>query len=186
MIISEFHGFPLKINNYKHMKFFIFLIVFFLSANPFASFASDFYPEEQALKMVKIALKEKAVTLVEKIEVANFYGKEDTVVIYRFSREEGNDFYAVFTQATGRYEKFDYLLAVDEKFAIEKIRVLKYRSEHGGEIASKKWLKQFENYSTGELRYKKEISALSGATISAGSIVSDIPKVLKILKDSCN
>jgi len=71
-------------------------------------------------------------------------------------------------------------------FAVEKIKVLKYRSEHGGEIASKKWLEQFENYSKGELRYKKEISALSGATISANSIVEDIPKVLKILKISCN
>ncbi len=152
----------------------------------FESSASDFYPEEQALKMVKIALKEKAVTLVETIDASAANDKGDPLVIYRFNRENGNDFYAVFTQAMGRYDKFDYLLAVDENFAIEKVRILKYRSEHGGEIASKKWLKQFENYSSGELRYKKEISALSGATLSAGSIVADIPKVLKILKDSCN
>ncbi len=150
------------------------------------SAASDFYPEKQALKMIKIALKEKDVSFVEKIKVSDISDKEDPVVIYRFSRAVGDDFYAAFTQATGRYEKFDYLIAVNLEFTIEKIRILKYRSEHGGEIASKKWLEQFENYSSGELRYKKEISALSGATISATSIVADIPKVLKILKDSCN
>ncbi|NQU54954.1 MAG: FMN-binding protein [Bacteroidetes bacterium] len=168
------------------MKILIFSIVFLLLTGSFQSSADDFYPEMLALKMVKIALKEKDISLVGKIETAASNVKTNPVEIYRISRTNGEDFYAVFTQAQGRYEMFDYLVAVNLDFTIEKIRVLKYRSEHGGEIASKKWLSQFENYASGELRYKKEISALSGATISAGSIVADIPKVLKILKDSCN
>ncbi|MCF6331960.1 MAG: FMN-binding protein [Draconibacterium sp.] len=168
------------------MKILFFSIVPLLLIGGIQSSAEEFYPEKQALKMVKIALKEKDITLVEKVDVTDFFGKTDIVVIYRIRRIGGDDFYAVFTQATGRYEKFDYLITVNLDFAIEKIRVLKYRSEHGGEIASKKWLEQFKNYSSGELRYKKEISALSGATISANSIVEDIPKVLKILKNSCN
>jgi Na+-translocating ferredoxin:NAD+ oxidoreductase RnfG subunit len=168
------------------MKTLIFLIISLLLTVAFQSNADDFYPEKQALKMVKIALKDKDVSLVKKLEVTASDLKTGPVDIYLFRRTNGEDFYAVFTQATGRYEKFDYLLAVDLKFTIEKVRVLKYRSEHGGEIASKKWLEQFENYSSGELRYKKEISALSGATLSANSIVADIPKVLKILKYSCN
>ena len=168
------------------MKTFIYSIVSLLLTVIFQSFATEFFPEKQALKMVKIALKEKDISLIEKVDAVDFFGKTDPVVIYRFSRTEGDDFYAIFTQASGRYEKFDYLVAVNLEFAIEKIRVLKYRSEYGGEIASKKWLGQFENYASGELRYKKEISALSGATISANSIVADIPKVLKILKNSCD
>ena len=90
------------------------------------------------------------------------------------------------TQAKGRYDYFDYLVVVSNHFEVQRVSILKYRSEYGGEIASKKWLRQFENYASGELRYKKEISALSGATISANSLVEDIPKVLKILKYSCN
>jgi Na+-translocating ferredoxin:NAD+ oxidoreductase RnfG subunit len=167
------------------MKTLIFsiVIVFAISAN---GFADDFYSEKLALKMVKIALKEKDITLVKEVNVTDGFGKNEPVVVYLLSRADDSKFYAVFTQSQGRYEMFDYLLAVNDKFAIEKVRVLKYRSEHGGEIASRKWLTQFENYASGELRYKKEISALSGATISANSIVTDIPKVLKILKDSCN
>ena len=136
--------------------------------------------------MVKIALKEKDVTSIKMIEVSASEIKSEPLSIYRISRADGEDFYAVFTQAQGRYDMFDYMMSVNLEFTIEKVRVLKYRSEHGGEIASKKWLTQFENYASGELRYKKEISALSGATISANSIVADIPKVLKILKNSCN
>lgn len=168
------------------MKTVIFLIIYFLLAVTLKVVAAEFYPEKQALRMVEIALKEKNILLVEKIDAVDFFGKTEPVVIYRIGRIEGDDFYAVFTQASGRYEKFDYLIAVNLKFAIEKVRVLKYRSEHGGEIASRKWLGQFENYASGELRYKKEISALSGATISANSIVADVPKVLKILKSNCD
>ena len=143
------------------MRILIFSIISLLLSVTSKSSAEEFYPEQEALKMVKIALKEKDIKLVKKVDVADFFGKTDFVVIYRISRISGDDFYAVFTQATGRYEKFDYLITVNLDFGIEKIRVLKYRSEHGGEIASKKWLQQFENYSSGELRYKKEISALS-------------------------
>ena len=168
------------------MKTLFYSIVTLLLTITFQSNALEFYPEKQALRMVKIALKEKDVTLVEKVDVSDFLGRTYPLVVYRFSKVVGDDFYAVFTQAKGRYDMFDYLIAVNLEFAIKKIRVLKYRSEHGGEVASKKWLEQFENYSSGELRYKKEISALSGATISANSIVADVPKVLKILRNNCN
>lgn len=145
----------------------------------------DFYPEKQAVKMVKIALKEKDISFQEKLLATETLGKEEPVIIYKLKRNDGTNFYAVFTQASGRYDPFDYLLTVSENFIIEKVRVLKYRSEHGGEIASRKWLRQFENYSSGDLLYKKDISALSGATVSAGSITKDIPLVMKILKRNC-
>lgn len=86
----------------------------------------------------------------------------------------------------GRFDLFDYLLVTSEDFTIKKVKILKYRSEHGGEIASKKWLAQFENYSSGGLQYGRDISSLSGATISGSSLVNDIPKALNILKNSSN
>ncbi len=167
------------------MKVLILFSVVFLLADTSQSYGADFYSEKQVLKIIKSTLKEKDVLLVEKIDFDDFWGKSTPLIIYRFSRGAGEDLYAIFTQAKGRYDMFDYLIVVNLDFSIKKVRVIKYRSEHGGEIASKKWLKQFENYSSGELRYKKEISALSGATISAGSIVADIPLALNILKESC-
>lgn len=166
----------------------IFLIVFLFASSVFQNKSNDFYTEKLAQKMVNNALKDKNLQLVEKVETTDKIQKNEPLVIYRFKlAESGQNFYAVFTQAIGRFDLFDYLLVVREDFIIEKVKVLKYRSEHGGEIASKKWLGQFENYSLGvELKYGKEISALSGATISANSITGDIPKVLKILKLSCN
>jgi len=166
------------------MKILIIITIIFSIANQ--SLSDDFYSEKKALKIVKNALKEKNINIVEIIDIKYSSGKPEPVKMYRMRKVEADDFYAVFTQSKGRYDLFDYLIIVNLEFSIEKVKVLKYLSEHGGEIASKKWLRQFENYSSGDLRYKKEISALSGATISANSIVADIPKVLKILKSSCN
>ena len=145
----------------------------------------DFYPQKQAIKMVQIALKEADVEFVQNIPANNSQDRPEPMKIYKLRKNDGVEFYAVFTQAIGRYDYFDYLLAVSLDFKVEKIRILKYRSERGGEIKSKKWLEQFVNYSSGELRYKKEISALSGATISAKSLTADVPRVLKILRENC-
>ncbi len=159
----------------------LFIVLFIVSP----AFASEFYTMKQAERYAKIALKEKDIVLVGSIDPASECVKEGRITLYEFSRGESDTFYVVFTEAKGRYDFFDYVMSVNKNFEIEKIRILKYRSEHGGEIKSRKWLSQFENYTAGkEIRYKKEISALSGATLSATGLVNDVPKVLTILKDS--
>ena len=147
------------------------------------AFASDFYPEKSAERLVKSALKNKNISLVKRFEMAESSDKKEPLVVYTIQHENSAiKQFAVFTQARGRYDLFDYLLIVSGDFIVEKVEVVKYRSEHGGEIASKKWLTQFENYSEGTLKYGTDISAISGATLSAKSITADIPKVLAELK----
>ncbi len=156
--------------------------LFLLTA--FTGSAQDFYPQAQAEKYAKIALKEKNLYLVKVDLPGNFQTeKTEPISVFQFTGAENFvDGFIVYTQAKGRYDYFDYLIVTTSEPSVQKIKVLKYRSEHGGEIAARKWLKQFENYSSGELKYGKDISAISGATISAGSITTDIPKVLAILK----
>lgn len=165
------------------MKFNIITIIIIVLAIT-NSWGNDLYSSKQVEKITKIALKDKTISLKQNLEITQFFEKSESVSIYLFSKESGNDFYVIITQAKGRYDMFDYLVTVNLAFEIEKVKVLKYRSEHGGEIASKKWLQQFTGYSTGELKYKKDISAISGATISASSIISDMQIVLKILKNN--
>jgi Na+-translocating ferredoxin:NAD+ oxidoreductase RnfG subunit len=74
------------------------------------------------------------------------------------------------------------VVITDNNATIKQVKIIRYRSEHGGEIASKKWLSQFEDYSNGNLQYGSDISAISGATISAKSITQDIPDVIRLLK----
>lgn len=161
------------------LNIFTFLI---LTLVIFNSQGNELYPGRLAEKVAKIALKEKDITLKEQLDITDKQDKEAPYSAYLFERPSGETFYVIITQAKGRYDMFDYLVAVNSKLEIERVRVLKYRSENGGEITSKKWLKQFIGYSGGDLRYKKEISALSGATLSAKAIIEDIPKSLAILR----
>lgn len=156
---------------------FILVTLAFLSAG-----ATDFYPEEKALKAVKSALKEKDISFKQQIEITTWLEKTEPFTLYSFERVNGETFYAAFTHSKGRYDYFDYVVIINTKLEVEKVKVLKYRSENGGEISSKKWLEQFIGYTTGYLHYKKDISAISGATISAMSISRDIPKVMEVVR----
>jgi Na+-translocating ferredoxin:NAD+ oxidoreductase RnfG subunit len=91
--------------------------------------------------------------------------------------------YVFSASASGRYEEFDYVVLCNSELKVKVVKVWKYRSSHGGAIAGKRWLKQFIGYKEGELRYGKDIQALSGATISGNSIVSDVQRVQKILHE---
>ena len=142
--------------------------------------ATDFYPQKKAISHIQKSLKTKEIEIME---FTNLSSDDKNLVVYHFNFDSKPEkYYAIFTESTGRYDQFDYLLITDKTVSIQLVRILKYRSEHGSEIASKKWLSQFENYAGGDLRYGDDISAISGATISAKSIVSDIPKIIQTLK----
>jgi len=82
----------------------------------------------------------------------------------------------------GAYEVFDYALILDTSMTILKVLVVDYPGDYGYEITSKGWLKQFIGYKGKPIRYGKEIDAISGATISANSITSDIVAVHEMLE----
>ena len=89
--------------------------------------------------------------------------------------------YFVLTSSFGRYEKFDYLVVYSEELEVLMVQILKYRSGYGGEVAGKKWLKQFEGNKGEKLEYGKDIQAISGATFSGRSITKDIPELTEEL-----
>lgn len=93
--------------------------------------------------------------------------------------------YAYISKAPSKTDLFDYLILLDGNLTIVKAKVLAYREDYGGEIGSKRWLKQFIGKTQNdELKYQENIVAISGATISVRSMtdaVNDLLKSLKIL-----
>ena len=83
--------------------------------------------------------------------------------------------YAYVDKAPSKTDEFDYLILLDKNLIIAKTKVLIYREDYGGEIGSKRWLKQFiGKKSTDKLKYEREIMAISGATISAISMTNAV------------
>jgi len=94
--------------------------------------------------------------------------------IYRIDQQDEHRGYLLSTRAKGRYDYFDYSIVFSEEKSVLKVLVTVYRSPHGAAICQKKWLSQFEGYKGGGLELGADIDAVSGATLSAGSLVMDI------------
>jgi len=89
--------------------------------------------------------------------------------------------YLLSTQAKGRYDYFDYLLAYAPDLSVKGLTVTVYRSLHGAAICQKRWLSQFEGYAGEDLTLGKEIDAVAGATFSATSLVKDVKRGYQIM-----
>ncbi len=101
-----------------------------------------------------------------------------------FKIEENNSLlgYAYVSQAPSKTAQYDYLVLLDTNLIVIKSKVLIYREEYGGEIGSKRWLRQFEGKTQNDvLNYPNDIVAISGATISARSMTNAMNDFLKSL-----
>ena len=84
--------------------------------------------------------------------------------------------------APSKADHFDYVVIFDKDMIIKKIKILAYREDYGGEISSKRWLNQFKDLTKDDhVVYRKDIKAISGATISARSMTKSINDLLKSL-----
>jgi len=85
-------------------------------------------------------------------------------------------------QAFGKVDYFDFLVVFDSDLVIKKVKILVYREDRGGEIGSKRWLKQFIGKSMdNSLIYEKDIAGISGATISAKSMTNQMDKLMNTI-----
>ena len=91
--------------------------------------------------------------------------------------------YYYLGQAFGKADYFDFIVIFDSNLIVSKIKILVYREDHGGEIGSKRWLKQFVGTTVEkQLKYQQDIAAISGATISAKSMTYQVNKLLKTIQ----
>lgn len=113
------------------------------------------------------------VKLPSKITSDNFF---------KVKSNSGSLGYVFVDKAASKTAKFDYLVVFNMKLEIIHSKVLIYREEYGGEIGSKRWLKQFLG-KTGEDRVNHEtnIDGISGATISVRSMTNAIDDLLQTI-----
>lgn len=113
------------------------------------------------------------------------FGKSNFFSIHKNDQLLG---YGYIGSAPSKTADFDYLVLFDSNLIIIKSKVLIYREEYGGEIGSKRWLKQFngESINSNKLVYGQHIIPISGATISVRSMNNSINELLISLKELKN
>ncbi|MEH6535513.1 MAG: FMN-binding protein [Psychroserpens sp.] len=91
--------------------------------------------------------------------------------------------YAYVSKAPSKTDEFDYLILLSKDLVVKKAKVLVYREDYGGEIGSKRWLKQFVGKTPkNELKYQQNIVAIAGATISVRSMTTAVNDMLRSLE----
>ena len=90
--------------------------------------------------------------------------------------------YAFVDQAPSKTAKFDYLVLFDTELKVIHSKVLLYREEYGGEIGSKRWLKQFLGKTGGDrVDHETNIDGIAGATISVRSMTNAMDELLQTI-----
>jgi|TARA_B100001971_G_C18234794_1_gene566425 hypothetical protein len=85
------------------------------------------------------------------------------------------------------FEYFDYFFITDSIGNVLNVKVYNYQATHGHQVMSKGWLKQFIGFSGKQsLNYGKDIQAISGATISAQTLIHDLEQAEGLIQSLLN
>ncbi|MDP2088634.1 MAG: FMN-binding protein [Flavobacteriaceae bacterium] len=165
-------------------------IFFLLSFNYSFSISNTVIPKNLEEKLDKVLIeyfngfydiKEPINLSKEALQESKLNHADD--LIFRIKDKKSNSIgYAYLGKAKSKVALFDYVVIFDKNLIITQVKVLIYREDHGGEIASKRWLKQFLGFEKNQnIIYKKDIAGISGATISAASLTNSVNNVLKTM-----
>lgn len=167
----------------------VFLSAFFLAIGLHAaSYAKVYFTKEEALRLVfpeANAIEKKTVFLdseqqkeIEKLSKAKVEGRVFT--FYMGKKDNATLGYALFGAHTIRTKPEVYIIAINPEGSLRQVEILAFY-EPQEYLPAKKWFKQFAGrFLNDDLRLKRGIDAISGATLSAQGIVSEARKVLAI------
>lgn len=87
--------------------------------------------------------------------------------IYKLYEEDELKGYMVYLKVPSKFDYFDLGIFYDLDLKIKSMKVLVYREDHGGEVGSRRWLKQFTGLGADDpMKLNEDIQGISGATIS--------------------
>ena len=135
------------------------------------------YSESEFSGYHKKVNKELAVLWPEKDALMNQYLLNDVQILEAqsigveelFTLTNNNDTlgYFAFVVVPSKLDVFDIGVFYNAKGEILSMKVLAYREDHGGEVGSKRWLKQFIGLNNdAPMKLNDDIQGISGATIS--------------------
>lgn len=116
---------------------------------------------EKSLRLIEMPLDSGLSVKAKEIGIMEIYSLMDN------DQEYG---YMVYFKVPSKFDYFDLALFYDQDLHIRSMKVLQYREDHGGEVASKRWLMQFIGLGNDDpIQLNEDIQGISGATISCES-----------------
>lgn len=137
---------------------------------------------KEVLNVFEIEAFEREAVPIDSAVLNEMDASFDADNFIKIIKDEQHLGYFYFGKAPSKADEFDYVIILDDQLIIKKIKILAYREDIGGEISSKRWLRQFNGFTKAdELKYGKDIKGISGATISAKAMTKAVNDLLKNL-----
>lgn len=133
----------------------------------------------------KLTINKKLKTSAENQVKQRFF--RDNLYVWKIINNDSINYYAVLDNVKGKSMPITFLTIFNQNKAIHTSTIIKYRESYGGEIGSKSWLRQYNDYtSDSTFVVGKDIASISGATISVHSINKGLKKLSIIIDDIIN
>jgi len=101
---------------------------------------------------------------------------------FKITKDNDHLGYMFLDKALAKTAYFDYLVIFDTDLKVIHSKILVYREEYGGEIGSKRWLKQFLGKTGGDrVDHESNIDGIAGATISVRSMTNEMDVLLQTI-----
>jgi len=95
--------------------------------------------------------------------------------------DEGVAGYGLVLEEMGKHELITFFVAITPDGHVMDVMILEYRESRGGEVRAKGFLKQYVGKtSQSPLALRKDITPISGATISARAVSDGVKKALAV------
>lgn len=173
------------------------LIIILLAAVNFPAAAASIKEDTESLireklgdsittEFIKYEIPKDIKKQIETESRQKFYG--DFVYIYKVFQNNKFQNLVIVDNVYGKSMPITFLVIYDTSGVIYSSGIIKYREQYGGGVKSDEWNKQFNGKDDKSVyEVGKDISAISGATISVNSITRGIKKLTLLvnkIKDS--
>jgi hypothetical protein len=172
-------------NDNRKSKISMLAIILFISFGFTDSFPKSI--QKKIDKELTILWPDSTINLFEKrldssrMEMATKMGIMEIYTIVGKDEKLG---YMVYLQVPSKFDFFDIAIFYDLNNYIKSIKILAYREDHGGEVGSKRWLKQFIGMGADNaITLNDDIQGISGATISCESATKGAREVTKFMDE---
>ncbi len=111
------------------------------------------------------------------------YLPSSSVTVYVGMSSERIDGYAIIDNELGQHEPITYAVKVGIDGKVAQVAVMVYRESYGEEITHRRFRTQFRGKTSADpIRVGRDISAISGATISAKAMARGVKRSLILIE----
>ena len=108
---------------------------------------------------------------------------QQSFVFHRASKNGRNLGYALVDQELGRFKPITFMVQVTPEGKVGRVEVMVYRESRGDGVHRQRFLKQFRGKSVRDpIRMNRDITVLSGATMSSRGLTAGVKKVLLLVQ----